>query len=256
MSTEDRHEDCRRIEPLLDDLVDGRLSAAEQRWVETHVADCESCGDRLASLRRLLVEVDALPRSLPPASDLWLGIEERLTERRRPQVVAGRWHWLQRAAAAVVLMALGGVLSQLLLPGWRDDPRAPVAAVDPEQTADDLGLAEARLALAEADLLRAKEALWSAVYTSHDAASPETREVVERNLAVIARAIQELRAALEADPGNHQLEGLLLAQHRSEIGLLQRLARASSTRDPAAARSARAQSVARSARAQSVATEI
>ena len=55
------------------------------------------------------------------------------------------------------------------------------------------------------------------------AASPETREVVERNLRVIDEAIEELRQALAADPGNPQLENLLLAQHRTEIDLLQRL---------------------------------
>ncbi len=268
MSFKTRNEDdCRRIEPLLDDLVDGRLTAAEQQRVETHVvgdadgadgagdadgagyadgagdadgAGCEACAARLASLERLLREVDALPRSMSPESDLWPGIEPRLTEHRfaerRPVVAVRKWHWLQQAAAAVVFMALGGVLSQLLLSGRLVDLPAPIAAADGEQASEaDFALAEARLALAEADLLRAKEALWSAVYTSHDAASPETREVVERNLAVIAGAIRELRAALETDPGNHQLEGLLLAQHRSEIGLLQRLARARSTRAQSAA---------------------
>ncbi len=225
--------DCRRIEPLLDDLVDGQLTAEDQRRVEAHVAGCDACGDQLASLERLLLRVEALPREAAPASDLWPDIESRLAERRlspRPVAVAGRWHLLRQAAAAVVLMATGGVLSQLLLPG-AGDPAAPVApavqALEVTSAAD--------FALAEADFLRAKEALWSAVYSSHDAATPETREVVERNLAVIAGAIRELRAALETDPGNQQLEGLLLAQHRSEIGLLRRLARAHSTRAQSAA---------------------
>ncbi len=243
MSTPMDLDECRRIEPLLDDLVDGRLSAAEQQRVEAHlagcrgVAGCKDCGEALASLKHLLRQVDELPRSWPPASDLWPGIEPRLTERRfaerrsaaqrlgERRAGAVRWHWLRQAAAAVILMALGGVLSQLLLPAGRGQAPAPVAEALAGGPEAELALAEARLVLAEADFLRAKEALWSAVYSSHDAASPETREVVERNLAVIAAAIRELRAALEADPGNPQLEGLLLAQHRSEIGLLQRLAR-------------------------------
>ena len=220
--------DCRDIEALLDDLVDGRLTAADQQRVEAHLAECTACGDRLASLEGLLRQAAELPRQVAPASDLWPSIAPRLTERRAanvPAIAAGGWHWLARVAAALALMTLGGVLSQLLLPGWRG-AESPAVASEQVSGEADVALAEARLALAEADLLRAKEALWSAVYSSHDVASPETREVVERNLAVIAAAIRELRAALEQDPGNHQLEGLLLAQHRSEIGLLQRLARA------------------------------
>ena len=34
---------CRRVESLLGDYVDGALSIAEQRWVEDHFADCPHC---------------------------------------------------------------------------------------------------------------------------------------------------------------------------------------------------------------------
>ena len=223
---------CQHVEPLLDDLVDGALTADEHRRVETHLAECDACTERLASLERLLAEVDAMPRSLEPASDLWPGVAPRLTERRfteRRQAgrrVAGDGGgpvWWRQAAAAVVFMALGAGLSQFPWPVGGGEPAA-IAGVEPASSAARSSAAD--FALAEADFLRAKEALWSAVYSSHDTAAPETREVVERNLAVIAGAIRELRAALEADPGNPQLEGLLLAQHRSEIGLLQRLTRA------------------------------
>ena len=211
--------DCRRVAPMLDDLADGRLTAAERLRIEAHLASCAGCREQLTSLEALLEQVDALPRSVPPGADLWPAISTRLTARPRRASVS--WpSWLRQAAAAVVFMALGGVLSQLVAPVWRGP--APIA--DRAMLESDLALAEAGLFLAEADLLRAKEALWAAVYNSRET-SPETREVVERNLAVIAAAIQELRAALEADPGNPQLEDLLLAQHRSEIGLLRRLTR-------------------------------
>ena len=234
-------DDCLKIEPLLDDLVDGVLSAADQRRVEAHLAVCEECAEQLASLRALLRQVDALPRSKTPASDLWSGIEPRLTRRTvaRPGftgVAEGatadslrRWPgWLRQAAAALVFMALGGVLSQVLWPAVRSQPVAPSAGIasGDERVVDSRGV---DFAVAEADFLRAKEALWSAVYTSREATSPATREVVERNLRVIAGAIRELRAALAADPGNQQLEGMLLAQHRTEIDLLRRLARPMAT---------------------------
>ncbi len=224
----ERDNDCRRVEPLLDDLVDGRLSAAELRLAESHVATCGPCAERLASLRDLLAQVEALPRSLEPGADLWPGIEPRLVSRRRPAFAAGGWpHWLRQAAAAVAFMTLGGALSQIVMPSRRGEASAavPGASLAAAGGGVDQGIASRAVdfAVAEADFLRAKEALWSAVYGGHDAVSPATREVVEHNLVVIAGAIRELRAALASDPGNHQLEGMLLAQHRTEIDLLQRL---------------------------------
>ncbi len=218
-------DDCRRIEPLLDDLVDGRLSAGELRSVEAHLAACDACADQLASLEDLLAQVVALPRSIEPAGDLWPGIEPRLAPRRRSAAAAGGWsHWLRQAAAAVAFMTLGGALSQVVMPAWRGGAShaGGTMAVAAQET--DLDSRAVDFAVAEADFLRAKEALWSAVYSGREGVSPATREVVERNLTVIAGAIRELRAALAADPGNHQLEGMLLAQHRTEIDLLRRLA--------------------------------
>ena len=223
MSSEtDNHEpDCRGVEPLLDDLVDGQLSEALQRRVRRHLASCEACADRLQSLEKLLAAVDALPRDLEPETDLWADIEPRLTA-RRPRRAENRWAaWSRQAVAAVLFMALGGVLTQLLVPGGRGDSERPSVHAALERPADPV----AEFALAEADYLRAKEALWGAVYSSRDSVSPATREVVEHNLRVIDGAIRELRSALENDPGNPQLENLLLAQHRTEIGLLRRLAR-------------------------------
>ncbi len=215
-------DDCRRVEPLLDDLLDGRLTPAERRRVEAHLTACDDCRRQLASLERLLEQARALPRSVPPEADLWPAVATRLAE--RPRRAAPAWPvWLRQAAAAAIFMALGGVLSQVLAPS-RPEP-VPIAELATPAPEADVALAEAGLWRTEADLMRAKEALWAAVYSSHTTASPETREVVERNLAVIAAAIQELRAALESDPGNPQLEDLLLAQHRSEIGLLRRLTR-------------------------------
>lgn len=213
---------CHQVEPLLDELVDGQLGAAAHARVRAHLAACESCAASLASLEELLASAAALPRSVEPRTDLWPSIAPRLAARP-----AGRWPvWMRQALAAMLLMALGGVLSQVLWPAGlgagRDAGPAPggdvalAAALDPR----------ADFALAEADYLRAKEALWAAAYHGRHVASPETREVVEHNLRVIDEAIEELRLALAADPGNQQLESLLLAQHRTEIDLLQRLRRA------------------------------
>ncbi len=170
--------------------------------------------------------VDALPRALEPGRDLWPEIEARLA--RRPRRAGGRragfrrWAVVTQLAAAVALMVLGGALSQLLRPAG--------SGFEPGPAADGIRLAAApaaELEVAEGEYLRAKEALWLAAYGRRDDLSPATLRVVEKNLRIVDEAIRELRQALEEDPGNHQLEGLLYANHRRSIDLLQRLAQAS-----------------------------
>ncbi len=212
-----QRQDCQAIRPLLDDLVDGRLSAREQRRVRRHLASCEPCSEQLAGLEALLAEVDSLPLAIEPPTDLWGGIESRLSPKTGQGHTLHWRRWASRLAAAAALMTLGALLSQVLLPGTRrshDQPPVATAATG-ERRAD--------FALAEADYLRAKEVLWAVADTKPEVVSPEVREVVERNLKIIDQAIRELRSALQADPGNPQLENLLLTQHRTEIDLLQRL---------------------------------
>jgi hypothetical protein len=50
-------------------------------------------------------------------------------------------------------------------------------------------------------------------------------EIVRRNLAAIDAAIVELRAALERDPGNGELNRMLLATYQRKIDLLEQAAR-------------------------------
>ncbi len=176
------------------------------------------------TLEPRLDAVDALPRSLAPGRDLWPGIEGRLAA--RPQRGPGRpyprrWAVVSQLAAAVALMVLGGALSQIL---WPAGAGLPGPAVD-----GDIRLAAevAELEVAEGEYLRAKEALWLAAYGRRDDLSPATLRVVEKNLVIVDQAIRELRQALEEDPGNHRLEGLLYANHRRSIDLLQRLTQAS-----------------------------
>jgi hypothetical protein len=77
---------------------------------------------------------------------------------------------------------------------------------------------EAGYASATADLLRALDAQRSHL-------SPATIATLERNLAVIDAAIAESRAALASDPGNRDLEALLLAGYRQKVALLQQATR-------------------------------
>ena len=57
-------------------------------------------------------------------------------------------------------------------------------------------------------------------------ASGETDPVSEESLLIVQDAVRELRAALEADPGNEALQDLLLTNYQREIRLLKRMCEA------------------------------
>lgn len=221
---------CDDVEARLQDFADGVLDAAEERRLREHLASCARCRSEEREARRLLSRVAELPRSIAPPRDLWPEVAARLGEQSPAppvEVAAGRrrrgpWRrwsarqWALQAAAALAFTVLGGVLGQRIAPApsaypWPPDAAAPAAASPGFQTL-------------ETEYLRAKTAWWLVVYSRHEELSPETVEAVQRNLVILDRAIWELREALEVDPGNRQLESLLLAQHRRGIDLLRRLA--------------------------------
>jgi len=218
---------CRETQAVLDELVDGQLSAARERRVREHLAGCEACRHEETALRRLLAATAELPRSLEPPTDLWPGIVPRLRQRRFATFTLGRssgWRgWLLQAVAAVVFMGLGAVLSQLLV----SPAISPMPGAGEPLALGTAAAAPAEFGILEAEYLRAKEDLWLTAYRGRRDLPPVIQELVERNLRIIDEAIRELRGALQANPGDRQLESLLLAHHRKEINLLQRLARGS-----------------------------
>lgn len=170
------------------------------------------------SLRGLLPEAAELPRSIEPPRDLWPEIEARLGDRRRPAVAWRRY--VYQAVAAMFFMALGAVLALTLRPA-AEGPQIDLPPDGGVRTASVSGASD--FAAVEADYLRAKDQLWLLALSRRDELSPVAMRVVERNLRIIEAAIGDLRAALDEDPENPQIEGLLLAKHRQGIEILQRL---------------------------------
>lgn len=217
--------DCDDIETRLQDFVDGVLEPGEERRMREHLAACDGCRSEEGRARRLRARVAELPRSIAPPRDLWPEVASRLEERTPAEAPAtparrGPWRrwtprqWALQAAAAVVFMLLGGALASSM-------GVAPSAAPPPDFAASPA--ASPGFQTMETEYLRAKAALWLVVYSRRDELSPETLETVQRNLVILDKAIWELQEALAVDPGNRQLEGLLLAQHRRGIDLLRRL---------------------------------
>lgn len=211
---------------------------------ETHRQRCADCAAVWAELEHISASARALP-VLTPSRDLWAGIEARLTAHGGQSAgasdggrlrIARRWWTLPAiriAAAASLLIATTATVTWRL--ATRESGEALPAAMASNGTAGDaqslaLGGSEDgrdRLASYERDFgtmtdeIRALEAL---IATQRDRLEPATIAVIERNLALIDRAITESRAAFIQDPASRFLAAQLARSYGSKLSLLRDLA--------------------------------
>jgi hypothetical protein len=224
----------------LSDYLDDELDEAGRRDVAAHLARCPACADVADDL----AEVRRLARALGPVEppvDLWPALRSRLAQadvvalpvdrrsgapiwRRAVRVTAG-----QLAAAGLVLALVGGAGAWLLRPLAGPGPTSVgLAAGDP-------GAAAARQAgvvgEATGETGGALETLQALLRDAGDRLDPNTARILEKNLAVIERAIDETVAALRVDPDNQFLEAYLragLERRRSYLQEARALVEASS----------------------------
>lgn len=206
----------------LDDYLDDRLDAATRRRVEEHLDTCASCREELAALRGLLAEVRDLPRSIEPRRDLWPDIDRRTR--------AGGWRsrsiWSLRyplAAAVIVLMGASAAVTAWLVQRGAEGRSSITAGREitiEGSPAALVGWRESEQAYREAigELLQVLE-------VRNEELDPAVVQLIERNLRVIDRAIEESRAALAADPTNRAIMEALSARYQAKIETLQRLSR-------------------------------
>jgi len=188
---------CAEIAELLDGYIDGTLSPDTLAQVEAHLAGCADCLREVAAIRALVGEARSLPRSILPERDLWTGIETRLAP-VAPTAPRRRWYQpLVLLAAAIFLLIAGATL----------------ATVFQRRTSSQFALEQERYAQATADLARK-------LVDDPAHLSASTRAVVERNLAIVDQAIREAEDALASDPGNAELEQMVLARYAQRLALL------------------------------------
>jgi len=218
---------CNELDERLDDFADGVLSPADAREVEAHLASCAACREAERRTRRLLAHAAALPRSAAPPRDLWPGIERTIARERR---FSGLFAWgrpMMLAAAATVVL---GVLAAVL---WREAPApglkavAIPAATPALERVSTVTVADPALAEAEREYEAAAKALLAVLQQHRSRLSSEDLAQVEDNVAVIDRALAELREALAKDPVNPELNRMLVATHRKKVDVLYRVVRLS-----------------------------
>jgi len=192
---------------------------------------CDDVNRRLDALidgeaRGLRQVVDAareLPREITPERDLWPGIAARIEAEKvmvggfGPTRAAWRSRRLWLAAAAVVTVA---VTAFALL--WRGRPPAQFV-VSTNGTRTDLRLASLEADSVRATYAKARQELLTLLFARRSELAPETLKVIDENVLIIDDAVGKIQRALAQDPGNRELNTLLVAAYRQEIDLLRRV---------------------------------
>ena len=210
-----KHPDSERFSAYLD----GLSSDGEALELEKHLSACDGCHGLLNDLFELQRRVRELPEQLPPR-DLWPGIQRGIRTDatqgaevirlfpgfQQPAEPARRAYRLslpQAAAAGLVLAVLSGALG--LRVGSSPAPEAGVAVESEASWVSLVGEASPGLEGSAREVAQ----LETLLAQNQGDLDPETVRILQKNLGVIDRAIQESVAALRADPGNRFLESHL-----------------------------------------------
>ncbi|MCK5377971.1 MAG: zf-HC2 domain-containing protein [Acidobacteria bacterium] len=207
--------DCKHYRRWMDDAVDDDLAPDLTERLEVHLDSCPECHRHMDDLRSLVTAAAALPSEMEPSRDLWPDIEGRLTG--RPSL---RWPVRRVILAVAALVVVGFGLSLL---------RAPMTGPQLQPSADP-GIVQADNRTAPLDDVRleyrqARAELLEVVRARSGEVSPETLKVIESNLALIDRAIDNIEMALAANPDEGRLDRHLLQAYHRQIEMLRWAAR-------------------------------
>lgn len=196
--------------------LDDDLSAEERLLVEAHLGTCEACRDELLGLHEIVDRASALGPVAPPR-DLWPGIVARIEPRPDVVPLKPRWSWVlmpQVAAAAMVVLVLSLAVawwSQSESEPGADTAGAPAVQAVADDTSAGPGLAEYAVAMKDLEDL---------IDENRERLDPETVAIIDRNLATVDGAVQEIVDALEKDPESPYLIERLAERHQQRLDLL------------------------------------
>jgi anti-sigma factor RsiW len=205
----------------LSEYLDGDLTPAERTTLEAHLAACRACRTTLNELRRVVARAQALD-DRPPAADLWPGIAEHigvvsLAARREGGARRRLSFTMPQLAAAAVVLALFSAGSVWL--ALRNRPTLLPPAPGNTAVMSNVGMSplDARTAASVA-------ALEQTLARNRSRLDTGTVRVIEKNLAIIDRAIRDAQSALAADPANAYLNQHLAKETRRKLELLRQAA--------------------------------
>jgi anti-sigma factor ChrR (cupin superfamily) len=198
----------------LNEFLDGDLAPRDRRIVESHLSGCESCRRALDELSAVVRAAGELPPVAPP-DRIWESIAASLRERAplsRPARPAPSWRkalYPALAAAAVLL----GVSVWLVLRESGTKPPVDQAAL--------ANMVTEELQAAESHYDRAIVGLEQIIAQNDGVLTPELTSVLNQNLDLIEKAIDESRTAIATEPQSTAAQESLLQALRSKVTLLQ-----------------------------------
>jgi hypothetical protein len=217
----------------LSEYLDGSLGAEDRQAVEEHLAGCAQCAAVSSELRGVVDMARSLG-DVPPTRDLWPDIAARLwsapeeraaeviplpTGHRREAQPRGVYMSRRQLAAAAVIIAMASAAAT-----WALGPGVavrPVGAPLPMPAAVSTAATEEGPPPALAGELAQLEATLNA---ARDRLDPTTVRILEKNLDVIDRAIQDSRKALATDPANPFLREHLDRAYQDKVDYLREAA--------------------------------
>lgn len=217
MSVDERHGWVRE---RLSEHLEGSLPTIEEERVQRHLAVCEACRDVCAGLS----EVRGLARRLGPIEpprDLWPPIAAAGRRRGRPARFS--FSVPQLAAAAVVLITLSASSAWWAMGGG--GPTPPASVVEPTTTPVRPVTAAPPSAPVPEELAAELDNLEGVLLAGRDRLDANTVHVLERNLLVIERAIEDSYRALSLDPENEFVRDHLQRTYERKLEYLREVSR-------------------------------
>jgi Putative zinc-finger len=237
---------CDRFHELVSDWLEGSLDASTRAALEAHAATCDACRAIMTDLRAITQTASTLERHAPP-SRVWTRLEQQLAAEPRFREAAARraagitsrgatrvpvWNWRSPmlALAASLLLLIGGSLYGLYR--WTQPAPTTIATTRTPSTTGTPdagngpggGLVESidsELQQAAAHYEKAITGLEQVANASDSPLDPDVMAKLHQNLDVIDKAINESRAALNAQPNSRVAQQSLFDAFRRKVALLQ-----------------------------------
>ena len=167
---------------------------------------------------KMTMAASQLATEIAPSRDLWPGIEEAIKAPRAPRQTP----WYAQAAAVFLLVGASSMVTYSVVKNDETSTPQTVVQVVPTNMIFERAAFGGDHTL-ESVYGRAAGGVESNLDRELANLSPEARDDVRRNLAVIQQAITDISRALEEEPSSAFLQELLVDAYRNELELMNRV---------------------------------
>lgn len=212
---------CSTARRWIDDHMDGKLNAEQEKMLESHLAGCVACRELLEDFHKISSLAKKIP-SLEPSPAVWEAIAARVkrAQRELAEPEKGRrswipWLWPQSVLryAMVSLLALiliGGLVVGLKTWRWHVPPAEK-----------SLAYTMAKLKEAQRYYEKAIASLEEAVKAQANGLDPQLTEMFQSNLKALDETIQACQNIVNTDPDNVTVRTYLLTAYHEKVNFLE-----------------------------------